>query len=263
MLPPVLVLALAAVPETRPPLPAIDLAKLSSAPDAVTVIEPALSVPSDATFAAVTVAELAEAKVAPAATRPMLALLALELCFVALVAVTATAPLTVSTVPTSIVPLTVLAFSAVVTVELSPIRPPTAPDELAVAESLPDCWDRLPCTERPAAVIATFFVWASTVAATLAVATEAPIAAVPALMPMARALTAGSAVARTLTLPADRLPPSIAAVTVGLASTTATEPPAARASRPPATEMLRTCESTLVVSDARTETSPAALTLLA
>ncbi len=137
VLPPMLVLALAAVPETRPPLPEIPLAKLSSTPEAVTVIEPALSAPRDTTRALVTVAELADATVAPAATRPMLALLAVEVCRVLLVALTATAPLTANTVPTSSRPLTVLLFSARVTVELMPIRPPTEPEAVAVAESRP------------------------------------------------------------------------------------------------------------------------------
>ena len=99
-------------------------------------------------------------------------------------------------------------------------------------------------------------------AATLASATEAPIAAVPALMPWAAALTEGSAVATTLTFAAETEPPSMAAVTVGRASTLATEPPAARASNPPATEMPSTCESIVVVSLALTATSPADVTRL-
>ena len=262
VLPPVTVLALAAAPETRPPLPAIALAKLLSTPRAVTVIEPASRAPSEAIPEEVSVAEVALATVAPAATRPALALLATELCRVVPPAITATAPVTASTVPTSTRLVTRLALVAVVTVELRPIKPPTEPEAVAETVSRPDCWARLPDTVRLAAVIVTFFVEAATAAATLASATEAPMAAVPALMPCAPALTEGSAVARMLTLAAESAPPSTEAVTVGRASTFATEPPAARASRPPATEMPSTCESMVVVSLAWTETSPVVVILL-
>ncbi|GJE69968.1 hypothetical protein CHKEEEPN_1500 [Methylorubrum podarium] len=186
MLPPVVVVVTAAAPETRPPEPAVPAARLSSAPVAVSENEPARIVSVVVTVAAVCVADSARETVAPAATRPRLALLAFDRCCVVLDAASDTARATLSTVPVPKLAVIRLELVASVTVELMPIRPPTAPVASAWAVGFAPR-ARLASTVTVLAVRPVVSVEAATVAATLASAVEAPTAAVPALMPVALA----------------------------------------------------------------------------